>query len=260
MIEPRYGRAGLEGATLIGFVGRVAATDVLGRVLRRVRGGKYAAEGFLASGEASRYPLAGGVERMGGSRSARLDRVAGARAPGCPVLGRIDWSEDAGARGGGAVVELGHLVIATAGPRGFGGSELARRLRDRWLPPLHLAVARTLAAIGPPVALIVSSAYEPGRLVAASSGPPLSLAVADEGVLMSSDVRVTRAFSRRIVLARPGELAVADAEGFDLLCARTLARLPRSPAGTRVTVDDSLRAHAGPRPDPARGAPAGEAA
>ncbi len=252
--------AGLEGLTLIGFVGRVAAAEVLGRVLRRVRDGGRAAEGFVASGEGSFYRLAGEAQRIARSRGASLESVTGARVPGRPVLGWVDWSGGPGVRAGGAVVGDGQLAIATAGPRGLGASELARRLRDCWVPPLQLAVARTLAVLRSPVVLIVSTAYEPGRLVAASCGPPLWLAPADEGVLMSSDARVTRAFSRRIVLVKPGELAVADAEGFDLLSARTLARVPRIPTGPPPRADGASRAHAEPWRPMGRGAPAGEAA
>ncbi len=244
--------AGLEGPTVIGFVGRGAAAEVLGRVLRSVRGGERAAEGFLASGDAR--------ERLTVARAARLESLAGARAPGCPVLGRIDWSGDPRGPAGGAVAGLGHLSLAAAGPRGAGASELARRIRDRWVPPLQLAVARALAALPTPVALIVSTAYEPGRLVAAGTGAPLSLAVSEEGVLISSDARVARAFSRRIVFAEPGELAVADSEGFDLLCARTLTRLPRTPSGPGARAEEASPQPAGRWRLRAGGAPAGEAA
>ncbi|MGD0782303.1 MAG: glutamine--fructose-6-phosphate transaminase (isomerizing) [Candidatus Aminicenantales bacterium] len=78
---------------------------------------------------------------------------------------------------------------------------------------LEEAVRAALAELQGAFAVAALSAKDPGRIVAAKSGPPVVVGLGDGETFLSSDINSILSYTRKIVFLEDGEMAVMDGSG-----------------------------------------------
>ena len=78
---------------------------------------------------------------------------------------------------------------------------------------LEEALRAALAELQGAFAIAALSAKDPGKIVAAKSGPPIVVGLGDGETFLSSDINPILQYTRRIVFLEDGEMAVLDAAG-----------------------------------------------
>jgi glucosamine--fructose-6-phosphate aminotransferase (isomerizing) len=230
---------------IVGYVGRREAAPLLLEGLKRL---EY--RGYDSAGIATLSNGSFAVRRSPGKLSNLLAQLEVSSPPGSTGIGHTRWAThgrptesnahpQTDCTGRVVVVHNGifenfverKAALAGAGHRFSSETDtevFAHEVEAAYRGDLWTAVRRAAASLTGAYAVVVSSAAEPGVLVAARSGPPIVLGIGSGENYVASDPVALSAWTRDVIFLEDGDVARVDASGIRIcdLEGRPLERVP----------------------------------
>ncbi|HET7452443.1 MAG TPA: glutamine--fructose-6-phosphate transaminase (isomerizing), partial [Thermoanaerobaculia bacterium] len=214
---------------IVGYVGGRQATPVLLDGLRRLEYRGYDSAGIAV--------LDGGkffIARAEGKLGALVDKLDGTAPPGTTGIGHTRWAthgkpieRNAHPHLSGnrriAVIHNGIIenfaerksALKAEGQVFLSDTDtevFAHEVERRYRGDLFAAVREARRTLVGAYAVVVSSADEPGVLVAARSGPPIVLGLGEGENFVASDATAVLPWTRRVIFLEDGDVARVDAD------------------------------------------------
>ena len=219
---------------IVGYVGQRQAAPVLLDGLRRLEYRGYDSAGIAV--------LDGGdffIARAEGKLSALVDKLDGHRPPGTTGIGHTRWAthgkpieRNAHPHLSGnrriAVIHNGIIenfaerknLLKAEGQVFLSDTDtevFAHEVERRYRGDLFGAVREARQTLVGAYAVVVSSADEPGVLVAARSGPPIVLGLGEGENFVASDATAVLPWTRRVMFLEDGDVARVDAKSIRVM-------------------------------------------
>jgi glucosamine--fructose-6-phosphate aminotransferase (isomerizing) len=230
---------------IVGYVGEREAAPLLLEGLKRLEYRGYDSAGIatLANGSFT-------VRRSAGKLSNLLARLEGDSSPGSTGVGHTRWAThgrpteinahpQTDCTGRVVVVHNGifenfaerKAALSKAGHRFASETDtevFAHEVESAYQGDLWAAVRKAVGSLTGAYAVVVSSAAEPGVLVATRSGPPIVLGIGAGENYVASDPVALSAWTRDVIFLEDGDVARLDASGIRICDAKgsPLERVP----------------------------------
>jgi len=213
---------------IVGYVGSREATPVLLDGLRRLEYRGYDSAGIAVLDEGKFF-----IARAEGKLGALVDKLNGNTPPGTTGIGHTRWATHGKPIERNAHPHLsgnrriavihngiienfaerkkllksqGHVFLSDTDTEVF-----AHEVERRYHGDLFGAVREARQTLVGAYAVVVSSADEPGVLVAARSGPPIVLGLGEGENFVASDATAILPWTRRVIFLEDGDVARVDA-------------------------------------------------
>ncbi len=230
---------------IVGYVGGNEAAPLLLEGLKRLEYRGYDSAGIATLADGSFT-----VRRSAGKLSNLLARLNGSSSPGSTGVGHTRWAThgrpteinahpQTDCTGKVVVVHNGIIenfaerkaALAKAGHRFASDTDtevFAHEVESVYKGDLWAAVRKAVGSLTGAYAVVVSSAAEPGVLVATRSGPPIVLGIGSGENYVASDPVALSAWTRDVIFLEDGDVARLDASGIRICDANgnALERVP----------------------------------
>jgi glucosamine--fructose-6-phosphate aminotransferase (isomerizing) len=230
---------------IVGYTGGKEAAPLLLEGLKRLEYRGYDSAGIATLADGSFT-----VRRSAGKLSNLLARLNGSSSPGSTGVGHTRWAThgrpteinahpQTDCTGKVVVVHNGIIenfaerkaALAKAGHRFASETDtevFAHEVESVYQGDLWAAVRKAVGSLTGAYAVVVSSAAEPGVLVATRSGPPIVLGIGSGENYVASDPVALSAWTRDVIFLEDGDVARLDASGIRICDANgnALERVP----------------------------------